>query len=89
MSWGTSLKRSIIRASTRNSSNAGQMPGHVATLRPYESQANGAGQLSEKTAHRYLESGHKSHERPSRDSASSLVKDDASVSMQSVSVGSW
>lgn len=89
-SWGSSLKRSIIRSSTRSSSNADQLPGHVATLREYESKTTkNSGVETEKSGTGDLEAGHGSHVALSRDSASSLGKDDASVSLQSVSTASY
>jgi len=91
MSWGSSLKRTIIGGSSRNSSNAGQPAGHVATLQPYEgSGTNKTSAETEKVRDDDVEAiRHDSHVRVGRDSASSLVKDDASMSLKSVSVGSW
>ncbi|KAH5332002.1 hypothetical protein HBI12_053450 [Parastagonospora nodorum] len=91
MSWGSSLKRTIIGGSSRNSSSAGQLPGHVATLQPYASSGTKkSGVETEKERDDHVEAGrHDSHFRMSRDSASSLVKDDATMSLKSVSVGSW
>jgi hypothetical protein len=95
MSWGSSLKRTFIGASSRKSSNAGasQLGGHVATLRPYESST----EKKTATETQKVAQGNKdleaaridSHAHVSRDSASSLVKDDASISFKSISVGSW
>ncbi|KAF2023420.1 hypothetical protein EK21DRAFT_94936 [Setomelanomma holmii] len=89
-SWGSSLRRSIIRSSTRSSSNAEQLPAHVATLREYESKKpKNGGNQNEKSGNGDLEAGHGSNATLTRDSASSLGKDDASASLQSVSIDSY
>jgi hypothetical protein len=94
VSWGSSLKRTFIGASSRKSSNAesSQLGGHVATLRPYESGTekktaaeHGVAQGDEDLEAARIDS----HAHVSRDSASTLGKDDASFSFKSISVGSW
>jgi hypothetical protein len=91
MSWGSSLRRTFIGGSSRSSSNPDELPGHVATLQPYQSSTTKTfGVATEKSGDDDLEAGgHDSQAPMNRDSASSMVKDDASFSWKSVSVGSW
>lgn len=93
MSWASLLKRTFICASSSKSFKAepGQLGGHVATLRPYESSTEKKTAAETKRGEDDdLEAARQdSHAHLSRDSESSLVKDDASISFKSISVGSW
>jgi hypothetical protein len=93
MSWGSSLKRTFIGASSRPSPNIdAQLGGHVATLQPFENltakktaaETNKGAQGNEDLEAARVDS----HAHVSCDSASSLAEDDASASLKSISVGS-
>jgi hypothetical protein len=85
-SWGSSLKRSIVRSSSHGSSNQDRLPAHVATLREYESKTTESKEENPRNVD--IEAGDGAHALP-RDSASTLGKDDASASLKSVSTGSY
>jgi hypothetical protein len=86
MSWGLSLKRSIIRNSNHGSSDPDRLPAHVATLREYESKTTESKKETPRNGD--VEAGDGAYALP-RQSGSTLGKDDASASLRSVSTGSY